>query len=77
MRTDHRIRWTYSEGGSRHSEGGLTEEQALKLYRILNRAFEMQLARLEWIGPDGNRIMEREGNKTRVFHPAPEYTGEW
>ena len=43
MRTDHRIRWTYSEGGSRHSEGGLTEEQALKLYRILNRALRCSL----------------------------------
>lgn len=73
----HRIRWTYSEGGARCSEGGLTEEQALKLWRILNRAFEMQLAKLEWLAPDGTKIMEREGNKTRMFHPAPEYTGEW
>ena len=73
----HKIRWTYSEGGMRCSESGLTEEQALKLWRILNRAFEMQLAKLEWIAPDGTKIMEREGNKTRMFHPAPEYTGEW
>jgi hypothetical protein len=77
MKNDmHEIRWMYNDGGSPCSEGGLDAVQASKLFKILSRAFGLQISKLEWV--KDNRVLKSLGsNEQARVHPPPEYTGEW
>ena len=69
------VRWTY-HGGHTVALRDLTEQQAFRLLRMMERAF-FQLERLEMYHMSAKGETRAEAAWSRRATPAPEYTGEW